>query len=867
MTASTRIPFATACTCALQVTGLGLLVLPAFAAEPVTASAAANAAPATSAADAAPAATAADAAPAATAAEAAPAADAAAGDGLSLEEVVVTASASRVSKMDSSISVSTLDTTQLQQFAPTSAADVLRDIPGIRSEASGGEGNANVAVRGLPIASGGAKYVQFQEDGLPVLEYGDIAFATPDTFMRIDYNVDHVEVVRGGSASTFASNAPGGVFNFISKTGGDQLQGNVGISAGLDYNEQRYDFDYGGPLADGWKFHVGGFYRVGEGVRTVGYHDAEDGGQIKGNLTHDFADDKGFIRFNFKVLDDRTPVYLPVPVQVNGSNFTSIPNFSLQHGALQTPYLQQDLAVAADGNRIITNIDDGYHSQVSAVGVQVEYKLADDWKVDDSLRYASISGDFVGPYPAGVNTAAALATQIGGAGSTLSYATGPNKGTVITNPAALGGNGLAVDMGLFNVSLPDMGNVTNNLSVNKQFSLAADTSSTVSFGLYESRQNIVQDWHWNEYLQEAVGQNAQLLNVTSAAGVPQTQGGVIGYGTVFGGCCVRYENAHYDTTAPYAALSWQGFGWNIDGSVRYDIQNASGSYTAGTAGPYPVIANEPLSVPEEKVYVVNLANAMPIDYTQHYVSYSLGANYEFTHDLAVFGRVSDGGRANADRLLYGGGINPDGSASSQVAVDKVMQYEGGVKWRIDNFSLFATPFFARTAETNQDVTQQEAFEDRVYHAYGVELEGAWTSEYFHVNGGVTYTHSRIESDFITPGDVGTAPQRQAKLVYQFSPTFTWNPYGAVGFNVIGTTDSYAGQNSATGVRLMQPGYTTVNAFTTYNITERLKLGFNFNNLFNVIGITEVDSYPSASGLATARSIPGRSIKGSLVYSF
>jgi outer membrane receptor protein involved in Fe transport len=66
---------------------------------------------------------------------------------------------------------------------------------------------------------------------------------------------------------------------------------------------------------------------------------------------------------------------------------------------------------------------------------------------------------------------------------------------------------------------------------------------------------------------------------------------------------------------------------------------------------------------------------------------------------------------------------------------------------------------------------------------------------------------------------------------------------------------------------MQPGYTTVNAFGRYNITEKLRLGLNVNNLFNTIGITEVDSYPNSSGVATARSIPGRSIKASLVYSF
>jgi len=806
----------------------------------------------------------------ATAQTAAPAestADAAGTDSLSLDAIVVTASAVHVSKMDTSISVSDLDAAQLQELQPTSAADVLRDIPGIRSEASGGEGNANVAVRGLPIASGGAKYVQFQEDGLPVLEYGDIAFATPDTFMRVDFNVDRVEVVRGGSASTFASNAPGGVINFISKTGGDQLQANVGISEGVDYHETRYDFDIGGPLTDGWKFHVGGFFREGQGVRTVGYDDAEDGGQIKANLTHEFADDRGFVRFSAKFLDDRTPVYLPVPVQVNGDRITSIPNFSAQSGALQTSYLQQDIAVAANGNRILTNIDDGYHSQVSAFGVEFQFKLANDWRLDDNFRYASISGDFVGPYPAGVGSAAGYATSIGGAGATLSYATGPNKGQIITNPGALGGNGLAVDMGLFDVSLPDMGNVTNNLNLSKTFDAANGTSTTVTAGLYESRQNIVQDWHWNEYLQEAIGSNAQLLNVTNAAGVPQTQNGVIGYGTVFGGCCVRYENAHYDTSAPYASVNWQGYGWNIDGSLRYDIQDASGSYAAATAGPYAVVPNAPLTVPEENVYVVNTANALPIDYTQHYVSYSLGANYEFTHDLAVFGRVSEGGRANADRLLFGGGINPDGSASSQVAIDRVLQWEGGVKWRVQDFSLFATPFFARTAETNQDVTQQVEFQDRVYHAYGIELEGAYASEYFRLNGGVTYTHSRIISDFITPGDEGTAPQRQAEFIYQFTPEFVFNPYLVAGVNVIGTTDSYSGESSATGVRLMQPGYTTVNTFVKYNVTTNFRVGFNVNNLFNTIGITEVDSYPNASGVATARSIPGRSIKVSAAYSF
>src|ERR1700737_3484207 len=158
---------------------------------------------------------------------------------LPLDEVVVTATAVAHSKMRSSLSVSIFDLDRIQEAAPGNAADILRDVPGIFAQASGGEGNANITARGLPI-SGGAKLMQFQEDGLPVLDFGDIDFATADTFVRADYNLDRLDVIRGGSAATFASNAPGGVFNFISKTG-DVAGGHLGLSRGLNFDQTRLD--------------------------------------------------------------------------------------------------------------------------------------------------------------------------------------------------------------------------------------------------------------------------------------------------------------------------------------------------------------------------------------------------------------------------------------------------------------------------------------------------------------------------------------------------------------------------------------------------------------------------------------------------
>ena len=152
--------------------------------------------------------------------------------GLNLDEVVVTANALPISKIRSSASVSTVGFEAVEQSAPRSTAEIFRNIPGIRSESTGGEGNANIAVRGLPVAAGGAKFLQLQEDGLPVMEFGDIAFGNADIFLRADASLDRIEAIRGGAASTFASNSPGGVINFISRTGEDE-GGQVAVTAGL----------------------------------------------------------------------------------------------------------------------------------------------------------------------------------------------------------------------------------------------------------------------------------------------------------------------------------------------------------------------------------------------------------------------------------------------------------------------------------------------------------------------------------------------------------------------------------------------------------------------------------------------------------
>ena len=165
-------------------------------------------------------------------------------DSTQLQDVVVTGVLNPKSKLESSVSVSSVNSKQIEEAAPRVTAEVFRSIPGIKSESTGGEGNANVTVRGIPVASGGGKFLQMQEDGLPVMQFGDVAFGNADIFLRYDQTVSRVESIRGGSASTLASNSPAGIINFISKNGSVE-GGSVTQSLGVDFNNTRTDFEYG----------------------------------------------------------------------------------------------------------------------------------------------------------------------------------------------------------------------------------------------------------------------------------------------------------------------------------------------------------------------------------------------------------------------------------------------------------------------------------------------------------------------------------------------------------------------------------------------------------------------------------------------
>ncbi|WP_409665444.1 TonB-dependent receptor domain-containing protein [Flavobacterium sp.] len=771
-------------------------------------------------------------------------------DSKALEEVVVTGVVNPRAKIKSSVSITTLDVKQVEQSAPRSTAEIFRTIPGIRSESSGGEGNANISVRGVPISSGGSKYLQIQEDGLPVLLYGDIAFATSDIFTRFDRNVAKIEAIRGGSASTLSSNSPGGIINFISKTGKTE-GGSMVTSFGLDYNDFRTDLEYGARIGDGLYFHAGGFYRTGEGVRSPGFT-ANNGGQFKMNLTKEF--ENGSVTVYAKFLNDRAAAYMPMPIKVTGSNsspnWSSISGYDATSGTQQSPYLLHNVGLDGNGNVRRGNVADGMHPVSKTIGASVNFELAEGWKVTNNGRFSSNSGQFITPFPAEVASAATIANSFG-AGSTLTYA---NDGTAFNTP-----NGLVSRIHMFDVELNNFNNFMNDLRITKKFDKVGVTA-----GYFKSIQNISMSWLWNSYLQEVSDNNPRLINVTDAGGNMLSTNGLYAYGVpAWGNCCTRNYDTQYNVSAPYANVSFEATDkLSLEGGIRFDMGQVNGSFAGSSQTVYDINNDNVISAPETSVSAINTANTTAVDYDYDYVSYTLGANYLIDAGQSVFARYSKGASAKADRILFSGLDYLDGDKIN--SLDYLAQAELGYKRKFSKGYVYATLFSSTTTEEGGFEATSNSIIENDYRSMGLELETSYNvNNDLNLRGGFTYTKAEVTSG----ANNGNEPRRQPKMMYNFIPTYKFGKANnTFGLSFIGQTKAYAQDSN----ELVMNGFVIVNGFVEFGITKGLSLNLAGNNLFNTLAITESEEgsiTANTTNIVRARPLPGRSLSMALSYKF
>ena len=95
--------------------------------------------------------------------------DASAANTSTLDEIVVTGSpvSKGTRKLDASYSISSASLEEIRDVNPSSAADLLKIVPGIFAESSGGQAGANIELAGFP-GGGDAPYVTYALNGSPV---------------------------------------------------------------------------------------------------------------------------------------------------------------------------------------------------------------------------------------------------------------------------------------------------------------------------------------------------------------------------------------------------------------------------------------------------------------------------------------------------------------------------------------------------------------------------------------------------------------------------------------------------------------------------------------------------------------------------
>lgn len=745
------------------------------------------------------------------------------------QTIIVTGVAQETTIFDSSASVSAIGEDEIANLAPRSVNELFRTIPGVKSEDTGGDANANIKVRGMPIASGGSRYLSLQEDGFPTLLVGDVAFSTADSYLRVDSTIGSVQSIRGGSASTQAPNASGGIINFISRKP-DERSGSVALTTGIDYDSVRLDAEFGNVLENGIYYHVGGFARTGEGVRETATGQ-EEGLQIKASVGKDFKNGSFVVRL--KHLDDRVPTFLPLPAVVQSDG--SIGELSgLDLGSGTNSLGITDVALRLGDAR--DSVEEGVQAKMTSIGIEGTYDISDTFTLDGKARWADISSTFYAPFPAGLDS-----TNADGSSN--------------------------INFVLFNTDVPDVGNLFGDFSVTGDFEFV-----TVKAGLFYADQASEQQWSFNDA--RAVLRGGRFItNDPNDAFLNPADGSFINgqsFGNNnFGNCCTVYWDFDIEQTAPYVSANLKLEDFTLEASYRQVNNKVSGQFIPfGNAiiGPFDVNGDGTIATNEQGAQRFNEAALVRTSYDADYDTYSIGANYRVSDNFAIFANYSEGASLTApDRstgnltVVNGVGTSPN----DDLFLNFVEQYELGLRLRLAAGDLSIVYFDAQVAEAAQFEASTQSVIQTEFETSGLEIEGDFTfGEGFGIRGNVTLTDSEISGP-TGNANLGNTPRRQAPYTLNLNPYFQGDRYD-IGLNIFSTGDAPVQDSNQFDL----PGYTTIGAYLNYQLRDNLALSLNANNLFDEVGFTEgEEGAPAIGDFIRFRPINGRTVSATLRYNF
>lgn len=766
-------------------------------------------------------------------------------DLLGLEEVVITGASNPKTKLSSSVAITTLNAKVISEYAAPTTANVLQSIPGFLVETSGGEVGNNLFARGIPSA-GAYEYVQIQEDGLPVFEDGALQFANIDNFQRVDLTLNRVEAVKGGSASIFASGAPGGIINFTSKTGQNELAGVTKLTVG-DYGLFRTDFNVGGAIVEDKLFYnVGGFYRVDQGIRSPGF-DANKGGQVKANFTYRFK--KGYARVFYKNLNDRNIFYQSTPFVMDGGKPKEYAGFDANYGTFTSRNFSKLKVPQSGGSFFEADLEDGVHPTSNVVGGVFEFDLADNISVKNAFKSTNIDLDynaiFAAHWMGDVSTQDETATNFGVPTADAAF-TYDDDGS----PLAAGTELKRADY--WNIK-KQMRNVANNLSFN--FDL---NELNLTLGYYYSNWKSDQNWNWTSYLVSA-SDNPRLVNL-----VDSNTGNAYTFNGISGITWLQRESQIKNTINAFYADAEYSLSDNLTANVgfRYDNHEFSGVGDHGTWG------NNIGILPNNNAD--NGVNILMGDYTYwtydlSELSYTAALNYQMSDVMASYLRYSHGFRTPIEESFYGPAVESGAGTAGLADLEPtfVNQTELGFKYSSPNIALFANLFYMKLDNiAYQDIRAGGVSEKKFANVQniGLELEAIMKWGNFGLNFNGTIQNPEYKGyEGSESGLNGNLARRISNYYFTLRPNYAFTDNLNLYINYTHFGRKY--QDIANTFEL--PAFGTFAVGTAYNVND-FRFGLDVTNLFNTIGLTEADGRADGVAPVDGQTFMGRSVLGRAV---
>jgi outer membrane receptor protein involved in Fe transport len=780
-----------------------------------------------------------------------------------IQQVVVTgvASARGVRKVDSAFSITTASEEQLKQASPSSTADIMKLVPGVYAESTGGQSGANIEVRGFPSGSD-SPFVSVQMMGNPIYPPPTLSFFEGSSAFRLDDTVERVEVLRGGPSTIWSNGQPGATMNFILKEGTDTPEGSVRFSTGTG-SLRRVDMYYGGKISDGWYGSVGGFYRKTDGVRDAGFP-ADDGHQITATLTRNL--DQGKLTLYARSTDDKNAFYTGVPLisSNGGRTITAFPGFDPLTGTLMSGEMRNFTIEAAPGKTLNKDLGDGRGLKATVFGANFDQKIG-DWSI--SNKFNRFDGDlntiamFTGNNPlsmsdyinnaiASANGNASVVAAAGGKLATAGTATYVKGG-------AVSGSQQVVQAGLWSVD-KQLKSFTDELRVSKE--IVKD--HTVTVGGYFADYSSHDVWYLgNSHLMTAVPQ-ASLINVTLNNGVVVSKNGTDG--NVFYAPVASYDGRN---TAAFISDEWKVSDQiKVDFGMRHEQQKVSGTISNLTSG----------DTDNNTLTVYNNGTSMPdgsntyLSRTDSANSFTIGGNYKLAKDTSVFVRANRGHTFISFDDLRGAGNQKDANDRNLLPTPKVSQYEIGFKTATPLYTAYINAFhtsfdgiaFSQVLSNGQELRSTSGSKGN-----GVEFEVAVRPiENLQLSLTGDYQKSEYRDNPLTDGKT---VQRQPKLQFRFTPTYRI-PFGdGNAAKVYGTYTSIGERWADQANQQYLPSYRTIDAGVLFSFGDKVEVRLAGTNLNNELGLTEGNSRLTTGGTGpiNARPLFGRTWEASLLYRF